>query len=207
MPNMINMPSPVEAERAGWPLPITNRVISALSAWAVQVLSKDVRAQPFLFFFFLLPPRLSKGWFSPTWWGSLACRTPGPSTTRAIVADHVNCTVSATRGDDGNAKDSCERGEGRGRWKDSSRLIDLSCRSGRSYQPPAAGRRQSAQRVHLEPLEATRSHLEPLGAAWRSCLWPGFRYRSSAISPTQEQSEESAQNDLNGCSLKGKLMT
>ena len=103
-------------------------------------------------FFFLLPPRLSKGWFSPTWWGSLACRTPGPSTTRAIVADHVNCTVTATRGEDGNAGDSCERGEGRGRWKDSSRLIDFSCRSGRSYQPPAAGRRQA-------PSESTWSRL------------------------------------------------
>ena len=53
MPNMINMPSPVEAERAGWPLPITDRVISALSAWAVQVLSKDVLGQSFLFFFSL----------------------------------------------------------------------------------------------------------------------------------------------------------
>ena len=167
MPNMINMPSPVEAERAGWPLPITDRVISALSAWAVQVLSKDVLGQSFLFFF-LLPPRLSKGWFSSTWWGSLACRTPGPSTTRAIVADHVNCTVSATRGGDGNAGDSSEPRERRARWKDSSRLIDFSCRSDRSYQPPAAGRRRAPGEStcsHLKPLEATWSHLEPFGEA------------------------------------------
>lgn len=108
---------------------------------------------PFSFFFLAAPP--VEGMVFPNVVGFIGLPHSWPPATRAIVADHVNCTVSATRGDDGNAGDSCECGEGRGRWKDSSRLIDFSCRSGRSYQPPAAGRRQASTWSHLEPLEAT----------------------------------------------------
>lgn len=161
---MLNMPNAqskrnVLAGRSQSPIGF----ISALSAWAdsrntgSSIIEGCARQVLSLFFFSC---RLSKGWFSPTWWVHWLAALLA-STTHAIVADHVNfscvCSRSATRGEDGGSggdgvSRSCQRGEGDEGGRIPLDLLISTADLVAHISHTAAGRRQA-------PSESTWSRL------------------------------------------------